>query len=52
MLLAIIGIKTKRFSLESACGHCMSKHLKEHSAVAVKKEFQLRKDFTFFKNVY
>jgi len=42
----------KHFSLESACGRCVSKRLKEHSAVAVKKEFRLRKAFTFFKNVY
>jgi len=26
--------------------------LKEHSVVVVKKEFQLRKVFTFFKNAY
>jgi len=30
----------------------MSKRLKENSAVVVKKEFQLRKAFNFFKNVY
>jgi len=30
----------------------MSKHLKEHSTVVVKKEVQLRKAFNFFKNVY
>jgi len=30
----------------------VSRHLKEHSAVVVKKEFQLRKAFDFFKNVY
>jgi len=30
----------------------VSKHLKEHSTVVVKKEFQLRKAFNFFKNVY
>jgi len=28
-------------SLKSVCGHNVSKHLKEHSAVVVKKEFQL-----------
>jgi len=30
----------------------VSKRLKEHSAVVVNKEFQLRKAFNFFKNVY
>jgi len=43
------SIKMKRFSLKSACGCCMSKRLKEHSAVVVKKEFQLRKAFTSLK---
>jgi len=33
--------------------HAMyAKHLKEHSAVVVKKEFRLRKAFNFFKNIY
>jgi len=30
----------------------MSRSLKEHSAEVVKKEFQLRKAFNFFKKVY
>jgi len=44
----------KCFSLKSACGHYLLKHLKEHSAVVVvvKKEFWLRKAFNFFKSVY
>jgi len=42
----------KYCSLKSACGHYISKQLKEHSAVVVKKEFQLRKAFNFFKNIY
>jgi len=45
-------MKTKRFSLKSACGCYVSKRLKEHSAVVVKKEFRLRKAFNFFKNIY
>jgi len=45
-------MKMKRFSLKSACGHCISKRLKEHSAVVVKKEIQLKKAFNFFKNIY
>jgi len=42
----------KRFSLKFACGHYVLKPLKEHSAVVVKKEFQQKKAFNFFKNVY
>jgi len=30
----------------------MLRHLKEYSAVVVKKEFWLRKAFNFFKNIY
>jgi len=45
-------MKMERLSFKSVHQRCMSKHLKEHSAVAVKKEFQLRKAFNFFKNVY
>jgi len=45
-------MKMKRFSLKSACGRYVSKLLKEHSAVVIKKEFRLRKAFNFFKNVY
>jgi len=42
----------KHFGLKSACGRYVSKRLKEHPAVVVKKEFQLRKAFNFFKNLY
>jgi len=47
-----LSIKTKCFSLKSACRHYVSKHLKENSAVVVKKKFQLRKDFNFFTIIY
>jgi len=39
ILKAVFSIKTKRFSLKSGCECCMLRHLKEHSAVVVKKEF-------------
>jgi len=42
----------KRFSLKLVCGRYVLKHLKEHSTVVVKKEFQQKKAFNFFKNVY
>jgi len=44
--------KDEVFQFNSMCGRCMSKHLKEHSAVVVKKDFWLRKAFNFFKNLY
>jgi len=45
-------MKMNRFSLKSVCGRRMLKHLKEHSAVVVMKDFRLKKAFSFFKNVY
>jgi len=39
----------KHFSLKSVCGYYVLKHLKEHSAVVVKKEFRLRNAFNFLK---
>jgi len=42
----------KHFSLKFVCGRYMSKRLKEHSAVVVKKEFQQRKGFNLCKNIY
>jgi len=42
----------KHFSLKFVCGRYVSKHLKEHSAVVVKKQFWQKKAFNFFKNVY
>jgi len=52
VLKLCFSIKMKRFSLRGACGRCISKCLKEHSAVVVKKEFWLRKAFNFFKKIY
>jgi len=40
------------FSLKNVCGSCMSKRLKEHSSVVVKKEFQQKKALNFFKSIY
>ena len=40
----------KHFSLKSACGHCMSRHLKVHPAVVVKNAFWLEKPLTSLKN--
>jgi len=41
----------KCFSLKSACGCCMSRLLKEHLAIIVKKVFQLRKAFNLNKTL-
>jgi len=42
----------KHFSLKFVCGHYVLKHLKEHTAVVVKEEFQEKRTSNFFKNVY
>ena len=38
------------FSCKGGCGICILRHLKEDSAVAVKKEFWLEKTFYSFIN--
>jgi len=46
------ALKDEALQFKSACGHCVSKHLKEHSVIVAMKEFRLKKAFNFFKSVY
>ena len=43
-----MNIKMECFICKGGCGICVSRHLKEDSPVAVKKEFQLEKTFYFY----
>jgi len=49
VLKAVLYYKMKCFSIKSVCGRCVSRCLKEHSAIVVKKEFWLRKALNFLK---
>jgi len=44
-------METLQFKI-CVCGRYVSKRFKKHSAVVAKKEFQQKKAFNFFKNIY